>query len=234
MGLISRVSSRTYRGFVIKLLLNMRGKAIQFSLRQASNDIKSFNYVNSAYRQPSSSTKDIQDEHELRSGQAALSYMYPVALSATVGAGVASYGHKYIRYMAAAKDVMAMASTEIELGAVPEGTSVTMKWRGKPLFVRHRTAEQIADMSKVDVGGLRDQQADNERCQNEKYLICLGVCTHLGCVPIADSGNYAGGYFCPCHGSHYDAAGRIRQGPAPLNLEIPPHTYLEENLVKVG
>merc|ERR1712174_96773 len=186
--------------------------------RHASNDIKSFNYVASAYRQPASSSKDIQDEHDLRSAQASLSYMYPVALSATVGAGVASYGHKYIRYMAAAKDVLAMASTEIELANVPEGANVTMKWRGKPLFVRHRTQEQIDDMAQVDVGSLRDQQNDGERCKNPKYLICLGVCTHLGCVPLADTGNFAGGYFCPCHGSHYDAAGRIRQGPAPLNL----------------
>jgi len=212
----------------------MRGQAIQFSLRAASNDIKSFNYVATAYRQPASSSKDIQEEHDIRSAQAALSYMYPVALSATVGAGVASYGHKYIKYMSAAKDVLAMASTEIELQNVPEGQSVTMKWRGKPLFVRHRTAEQIEAMDAVDPGTLRDQQTDKERCQNQKYLICLGVCTHLGCVPIADIGMCAGGYFCPCHGSHYDAAGRIMAGPAPLNLEVPPYSYLGEFLVKVG
>lgn len=212
----------------------MRGQAIQFSLRAASNDIKSFNYVATAYRQPASSSKDIQEEHDIRSAQAALSYMYPVALSATIGAGVASYGHKYIKYMSAAKDVLAMASTEIELQNVPEGQSVTMKWRGKPLFVRHRTAEQIEAMDAVDPGTLRDQQTDKERCQNQKYLICLGVCTHLGCVPIADIGMCAGGYFCPCHGSHYDAAGRIMAGPAPLNLEVPPYSYLEEFLVKVG
>jgi len=212
----------------------MRSRAIQFALRHGSNDIQSYNYVKSAYRQPASSSKDIQDEHDIRSAQSALSYMYPVAISATVGAGVASYGHKYIRYMAAAKDVLAMASTEIELQNVPEGQSVTMKWRGKPLFVRHRTQDQIDDMNGVDVSTLRDQQTDAERCTNQKYLICLGVCTHLGCVPIADLGICAGGYFCPCHGSHYDAAGRIRQGPAPLNLEIPPYEYLDDQTVKVG
>jgi len=203
-------------------------------MRAASNDMKSYDYVKAGYRQPHSYSGDLEQEHAHRSSQSAAAYLYPTALCALTGTAVSTYAHKYMMVMSAAKDVLAMASTEIELGGVPEGTSVTMKWRGKPLFVRHRSAEQIADMAKVDIGGLRDQEADTERCQNEKFLICLGVCTHLGCVPIADSGNYAGGYFCPCHGSHYDAAGRIRQGPAPLNLEIPPHTYLADDLVKVG
>jgi len=203
-------------------------------MRAASNDLKSYNYANAGYRKPHSYSGDLEQEHAHNSASSAAAYLYPTALCALTGTAVSTYAHKYIMVMSAAKDVLAMASTEIELSSVPEGASVTMKWRGKPLFVRHRTPEQIADMNKTDVSGLRDQQTDGERCTNEKYLICLGVCTHLGCVPIADSGNYAGGYFCPCHGSHYDAAGRIRQGPAPLNLEIPPHTYLADDLVKVG
>jgi len=210
----------------------MRTKALRHSLRYGSNDVKSFNFA--SYRLPSSDSKSLDDEHKMRSAQAAVSYVYPAALTATVATGVMSCGHKYIKYMSAAKDVLALASTEIELANVPEGASVTLKWRGKPLFVRHRTEEQIADMNAVDVGTLRDGETDADRCSNQKYLICLGVCTHLGCVPIADQGAYAGGYFCPCHGSHYDAAGRIRAGPAPLNLEVPPYTYLEEDVVKVG
>jgi len=212
----------------------MSRRALQFAIRHSSNDLKSYNYAASGYRRPSSHSGDLETEHAHNCAQAASGYLYPTALCALTGTAAATYAHKYIMVMSAAKDVLAMASTEIELGAVAEGTSVTMKWRGKPLFVRHRNAEQIADMDKVDVEGLRDSQTDSERCTNQKYLICLGVCTHLGCVPIADTGNYAGGYFCPCHGSHYDASGRIRQGPAPLNLEIPPHTYLSEDVVKVG
>jgi ubiquinol-cytochrome c reductase iron-sulfur subunit len=190
--------------------------------------------MGAGYRKPHSYSGDLEQEHGHQSAQALTGYLYPTAMCATFGAATATYAHKYIMVMSAAKDILAMASTEIELGGVPEGSSVTMKWRGKPLFVRHRTQQQIDDMNNTDLGGLRDKETDAERCLNQKYLICLGVCTHLGCVPLADVGNYVGGYFCPCHGSHYDASGRIRQGPAPLNLEVPPITYLEEKLVKVG
>jgi len=210
------------------------GKALRVALarRAGSNDVKSYNFA--AYRKPSSDSQSIEDEQSIRSSQQMVSYLAPAVLTASVTTAVASYGAKYIMYMNAAKDVLAMASTEIELDSIPEGANVTMKWRGKPLFVRHRTQEQIDDMATVDVGSLRDQQADSERAKNPKFLICLGVCTHLGCVPLADAGNYAGGYFCPCHGSHYDAAGRIRMGPAPMNLELPPVQYLDDTTVKVG
>merc|ERR1719443_2169923 len=101
---------------------------------------------------------------------------------------------------------------------------MTYKWRGKPLFIRHRSPDEIAAEEAVDLGLLRDRQADSERVVEPKWLIVLGICTHLGCVPIANAGNF-GGYYCPCHGSHYDSSGRIRQGPAPLNLEVPPYEF---------
>ena len=112
------------------------------------------------------------------------------------------------------------------------GKNMVFKWRGKPLFVRHRTDEEIEDVRSVDVQSLRDPEDDLERVKNDKWLVLIGVCTHLGCVPISNSGEY-GGYYCPCHGSHYDASGRIRKGPAPLNLEVPEHTF-DGNLLIVG
>lgn len=132
-----------------------------------------------------------------------------------------------------AADVLALAKVEIKLGDIPEGRSVTFKWRGKPLFVRHRTDEEIATESAVDLSILRDPQPDSDRAQNPKFLIVIGVCTHLGCVPIANAGDY-GGYYCPCHGSHYDGSGRIRKGPAPLNLEVPFYEYIDDTTVIVG
>ncbi|OAD54171.1 Cytochrome b-c1 complex subunit Rieske, mitochondrial [Eufriesea mexicana] len=128
----------------------------------------------------------------------------------------------------AASDVLALATIEVKLDNIPEGKSAVFKWRGKPL-----TAKEIAREAEVDVKSLRDPQADSERVQQSKWLIVLGVCTHLGCVPIANAGDY-GGYYCPCHGSHYDASGRIRKGPAPLNLEVPPHEFLDDNTILVG
>lgn len=140
---------------------------------------------------------------------------------------------KVVSTMSASADVLALASLEVDLSAVDEGTTVTVKWRGKPVFVRHRTPAEIAGEEKVEVGSLRDQEADGDRCKKPEWMIVLGVCTHLGCVPISNAGEYHG-WFCPCHGSHYDTAGRIRKGPAPLNLEVPPYKFLEENKLLLG
>ncbi|BFZ12922.1 hypothetical protein BsWGS_15961 [Bradybaena similaris] len=157
-----------------------------------------------------------------------------------VGAGAvgAVYGAKSIvrtvvGNLSPAADVVALAKIEIKLSDVPEGRNVTVKWRGKPLFVRHRTADEIATEADVDLSQLRDPQPDSDRVKNPKFLILVGVCTHLGCVPIANAGDY-GGYYCPCHGSHYDGSGRIRRGPAPLNLEVPHYEFLDDNTVVVG
>merc|ERR1712061_534869 len=138
-----------------------------------------------------------------------------------------------ISNLAPAADLVALSKIEIKLSAIPEGRSMTFKWRGKPLFLRHRTDEEIATEAAVDHTALRDPQTDEERVKNPKFLVLLGVCTHLGCVPIANAGAF-GGYYCPCHGSHYDCSGRIRKGPAPLNLEVPEYEFPEEGLVVVG
>jgi len=154
------------------------------------------------------------------------------------GSMAAAYGGKaltqeFISTMSASADVLALAKIEVNLGDIPEGKSATFKWRNKPLFVRHRTADEIEKEEAVDLSTLRHQEHDSERVQKPEWLVLLGVCTHLGCVPIAGVGDY-GGYYCPCHGSHYDASGRIRKGPAPLNLEIPEYTFTDETTLLVG
>eukprot|EP01138_Halocafeteria_seosinensis_P004245 gb/GECG01004341.1/.p1 GENE.gb/GECG01004341.1/~~gb/GECG01004341.1/.p1 ORF type:complete len:249 (+),score=25.46 gb/GECG01004341.1/:1-747(+) len=136
--------------------------------------------------------------------------------------------------MSASADVLALASLEVDLSGVDEGACLTVKWRGKPVFIKRRSESQIKEVREEPVKYLRDPQTDEERVQDPQWLIVLGICTHLGCVPIPNAGNYKG-WFCPCHGSHYDGAGRIRQGPAPLNLEIPPYKFTEGgNKVVIG
>ncbi|CAL7944807.1 unnamed protein product [Xylocopa violacea] len=151
-----------------------------------------------------------------------------------VGVSVAkSTVHTMVASLAASSDVLALAKIEVKLDAIPEGRSAVFKWRGKPLFVRHRTAKEIERERALNITGLRDPELDQDRVKEPKWLVVLGVCTHLGCVPIANAGDY-GGYYCPCHGSHYDASGRIRKGPAPLNLEVPYYEFIDEHTLLVG
>jgi ubiquinol-cytochrome c reductase iron-sulfur subunit len=140
---------------------------------------------------------------------------------------------KFLMSMSATADVLALASLEVDLSKIQPGTTTTVKWRGKPVFIRRRTADEIAKENAVDMGELRDKQADADRTQNPEWLVVVGVCTHLGCVPIANAGDY-NGWFCPCHGSHYDASGRIRKGPAPENLEVPEYSFQDETTMIVG
>ena len=140
---------------------------------------------------------------------------------------------KVVATLSASADVLALASAEFDLSDIEVGKTIIVKWRGKPVFIRHRTPEQIASEAAVDVSSLRDKETDADRTVNPEWLIILGVCTHLGCVPMADAGAY-GGWFCPCHGSHYDLSGRIRRGPAPLNMELPPYKFLTDTKVVIG
>ena len=134
--------------------------------------------------------------------------------------------------------VLALASIEVDLSAIEVGQSITVSWRGKPVFIRRRTAEEISDAAAVKMSDLPDPQADDERVQKPEWLILVGVCTHLGCIPLGQKqkrnrGAY-GGWFCPCHGSHYDTSGRIRKGPAPKNLEVPGYSFVDGGLVRIG
>ena len=140
---------------------------------------------------------------------------------------------KFVSSMSATADVLALASAEFELGAISEGTTVTVKWRGKPVFIRNRSDDEVAEANNVNLLELRDNESDDERVQQPKWLVVLGVCTHLGCVPISGAGDY-NGWFCPCHGSHYDISGRIRKGPAPLNLEVPPYKFMGDDKILIG
>uniref|UniRef100_A0A0K0FK84 Cytochrome b-c1 complex subunit Rieske, mitochondrial n=1 Tax=Strongyloides venezuelensis TaxID=75913 RepID=A0A0K0FK84_STRVS len=138
----------------------------------------------------------------------------------------------FASYKSMAADQRALASIEIKLDEIPEGTTKTFEWRGKPVFVKHRTPKEINAEKTVTVADLRHPEHDDERVQKDEWSIVIGVCTHLGCVPIANAGDF-GGYYCPCHGSHYDGSGRIRRGPAPLNLHVPPYIF-KDDVVVVG
>jgi len=140
---------------------------------------------------------------------------------------------RFVASMSASADVLALASAEFDLGAVQEGQTITVKWRGKPVFIRNRSEAEISVEAGVPMSHLRDQESDEDRVQESKWIIVLGICTHLGCVPLNNAGDF-GGWFCPCHGSHYDVSGRIRKGPAPLNLEVPPYKFIGDNQIRIG
>ena len=129
--------------------------------------------------------------------------------------------------------VKALASTEVDISGVEVGQSITVLWRGKPVFIRRRTSEEIAKAKDVSLKDLPHPESDEDRAKNPEWLVMLGVCTHLGCVPLGDKGEY-GGWFCPCHGSHYDTSGRIRKGPAPTNMEVPKYEFVNNNIIKIG
>ena len=144
----------------------------------------------------------------------------------------------FITSMNPGKDTLALASTEIDLSPLKEGQSLTVIWRGKPVFIKHRTPKEITEAKNTDLKDLIDIEDDADRVQNDKWLVVLGVCTHLGCVPLGQKtsdikGEY-GGWFCTCHGSHYDTSGRIRKGPAPWNMEVPKYEFVNANTIKIG
>ena len=154
-----------------------------------------------------------------------------MGLLGTVGAK--STVESFLSSLSASADVLAMAKVEVKLGAIPEGKNVIVKWQGKPVFIRHRTQDEIDEANEVKVSNLRDPETDADRVKKPEWLVMLGICTHLGCVPIGEAGDF-GGWFCPCHGSHYDISGRIRRGPAPLNLEIPAYDFTDDETLMVG
>jgi ubiquinol-cytochrome c reductase iron-sulfur subunit len=169
---------------------------------------------------------------------------------ATAGAGVVATGAAVwplVNQMNPSADVQAMASISVDISGVAEGTQLTVKWRGKPVFIRHRTADEIKVAREVALSDLVDRNSENDNLpdtdasdQNRsldadgKWLVMMGVCTHLGCVPLGDGAGDFGGWFCPCHGSQYDTSGRIRKGPAPKNLQVPIAVFETETTIKLG
>lgn len=163
-----------------------------------------------------------------------------IAAVAFAGVGAVAVLPPLISQMSASADVLALASIEVDITSIESGQAIKTSWRKQPIFIRNLTPVEIAAANKVDVGSLRDPQTLAERTKpgKENWLITLGVCTHLGCVPLGAAagevkGEY-GGYFCPCHGSHYDTAARIRKGPAPLNLAVPEFAFISDTIVKIG
>lgn len=160
--------------------------------------------------------------------------------AALAGVGAVSVAWPFVNSMNPAADVLALSSIEVDLSPIAEGQTIKVKWRGVPVFIRHRTAADIEESKGVAMGELKDPQKDEDRVKagHEQWLVMVGVCTHLGCIPLSGEGEYGGkdkgGWFCPCHGSQYDTAGRIRKGPAPRNLDVPQYTFLSDNRIKIG
>ena len=168
---------------------------------------------------------------------------------ATAGAGAVATGAAVwplVNQMNPSADVKALASIRVDVADVEPGTQITVLWLGKPVFIRRRTEEEISAARDVAVAELPDQGAENANLKDAdasdenrtldeagEWLVMMGVCTHLGCVPLGDAGDF-GGWFCPCHGSHYDTAGRIRRGPAPTNLPVPPAEFVDDTTIKLG
>lgn len=170
-----------------------------------------------------------------------------IATGAVGGVGLALTLWPFISQMNPDASVLALAAVEVDIEPIAEGQSITISWRGNPVFIRHRTPTEIEQAKSVDVEELPDPLARNANIDDgapatdenrviegkEQFLVQIGVCTHLGCVPLGEQGDFAG-WFCPCHGSHYDTAGRIRKGPAPENLAIPPYEYLTDTRIRIG
>lgn len=200
------------------------------SVRHSHTDLKVpdfSDYRSDLTSNPNQSTKEADDDKKT------FSYISTFGIGLATAYSAKAIVHDIVANVAPSADVLAMAKIEVKLSDIPEGKNVTMKWRSKPLFIRHRTPAEIETERAVDVSSLRDPQTDDQRVKKAEWLVLLGICTHLGCVPLPNQGEF-NGYFCPCHGSHYDASGRIRKGPAPLNLEIPPYEFAEDDLLVVG
>ena len=175
--------------------------------------------------------------HVAGDGETRRDFLGIVAWSGMAVGGVAVLW-PFVHSMNPSADVLALASTAVDISGVDVGMGITVMWRGKPVFVRHRTAEEIAAAESDDISGLRDPQPDSDRVVRPEWLIVVGVCPHLGCVPGGTKPGEArgdfGGWFCPCHGSHFDNSGRIRRGPSPANLEVPEYVFETDTRVVIG
>ena len=157
----------------------------------------------------------------------------------SIGAvGTAAFIWPFLKSRNPAEDTLALGTTEVDVSSIEEGQSVTVKWRGKPVFIRKRTKDEIDEAKTVNIADLKDPEEDINRVKKDEWLVLVGVCTHLGCVPLGqkltDSKGEYNGWYCPCHGSHYDTSGRIRKGPAPENLAVPPYSFLNDTTIKIG
>lgn len=158
-----------------------------------------------------------------------------LAATALTGVGAATVAWPFISSMSPSEDVLALSSIEQDITAIQPGQNIKVMWRGMPVFIRRRTPQELAQVRGVAMSELIDPQSDQDRVKkgHDEWLVVIGVCTHLGCIPIANQGSYDG-WFCPCHGSQYDASGRVRHGPAPKNLTVPEYTFLSPTKIRIG
>ena len=189
---------------------------------------------------------DTTDNHQTDGDVTRRDFLY-IATGAVGAVGAAAFMWPFIDQMNPDASALALASVEVDISAIEEGQSIKVKWRGKPVFIRYRTEKEMEEARAVALDQLPDQDARNANLGSgveatdenrtvqgrEQWIVMVGVCTHFGCIPIGEQGEF-GGWFCPCHGSHYDTAGRIRKGPAPENLPVPEFTFIDENTIRIG
>lgn len=173
------------------------------------------------------------DEHNSAGDETNRRDFLYLATGAFAAIGAANIAWPLIHRINPDASVKALASIEVDLAAIETGQSITVTWRGKPVFIRRRTEGEIAEARSVAETDMPDPQNDIDRVQKDEWLVMVGICTHLGCVPLGQAGDF-NGWFCPCHGSHYDTSGRIRKGPAPKNLEIPSYEFVGDSRIKIG
>ncbi len=172
------------------------------------------------------------DEHPIDDAPNRRDFLY-LATGAFAAVGAANVVWPLIHQMNPDASVKALASIEVDVASIETGQSITVTWRGKPVFIRRRTQNEITEARAVALVDLPDPQGDIDRVQKDEWLVMVGICTHLGCVPLGQAGDF-NGWFCPCHGSHYDTSGRIRKGPAPNNLEVPTYEFIGDTRIKIG
>ena len=183
------------------------------------------------------SATDAQGAAAPEEGETRRDFLY-LATGAMGAVGVGVVAWPLINSMNPSAEVLALASIQVDLSPLTEGQRLTVSWRGKPVFIDYRTPQQIAEARNVALDVLPDPQTDEDRVLRPEYLVLVGVCTHLGCIPLGqrsgESRGEYGGWFCPCHGSHYDTSGRIRRGPAPLNLPVPEYEFVDDTTIQIG
>ncbi|XP_076245996.1 cytochrome b-c1 complex subunit Rieske, mitochondrial [Calliopsis andreniformis] len=230
--LLVKISTRDLYSASIRIFGNwLSANFVCLRNRYAHTDLPKANFQE--YRQETLHNSNVSamktiDERRISS--------YTASFVAGVAGLYATKSHlvQCVLFMSPSRDVLAEAQIEINLQDITVGKVSVLKWRGKPVFVYHRPQSIIEQEKHVNITKLRDPERDEDRTKRPEWLIVIGICTHLGCVPIPNAGMISGGFYCPCHGSHFDAAGRIRKGPAPTNLEVPQYEFLSDDVVVIG